>query len=85
MKIVDSDDAVGPHFPSHVLGSRDDPGVHSLGIYGNKLRLSRSTSPPKQLDPIQEANSFVSINTVKPVIYGHCCFRTTTFLVRPLQ
>ena len=60
--VLDSDDAVGPHFPKHVLGSRTDPAVNSLGIYGNttKLQLQSAITPSRPLDPIQEANSIVS-------------------------
>ena len=60
--VLDSDDAVGPHFPKHVLGSRTDPAVNSLGIYGSntRLQLQKEISPSRPLDPIQEANSFVS-------------------------
>ena len=57
--VLDSDDAVGPHFPKHVLGSRTDPAVNSLGIYGNTTK-QRAISPSRPLDPIQEANSIVS-------------------------
>ena len=45
-----------------MLGSRTDPAVNSLGIYGNttKLQLQSAITPSRPLDPIQEGNSIVS-------------------------
>ena len=81
--LLGSDDAVGPSFPTHLLGTRKDPASAS-GIYSHPIQTGLSTIDEKSINVrINQLNHICSVsnNKILLLLFSRSSFLSTYIIL----